>query len=143
VLDHLSDNAIDDVVFLTGDVHSSWAFDVPPPLSSQDSYDPLTGRGARAVEFVSPAVSSPALGSSPRAVEFFAGVQEIAPHLKFVNLEEHGFVILDLDRERARGEFVFTDSVRTRSNRYRCGPAFETLSGSNHLSQVDPGACLP
>ncbi|MEE4298791.1 MAG: alkaline phosphatase D family protein, partial [Pseudomonadales bacterium] len=53
VLGHLAANGIDDVAVLTGDIHSSWAMDLAPdPFGG--GYDPATGRGSLAVEFVTP-----------------------------------------------------------------------------------------
>ncbi|MCA9687132.1 MAG: alkaline phosphatase D family protein, partial [Myxococcales bacterium] len=52
LLAHIKDNGIPDVVVLTGDVHSSFANElVPDPYVD---YDPDTGAGSIAVEFVTP-----------------------------------------------------------------------------------------
>ena len=75
IVDFLADNEIDNVVLLTGDFHSSFAFDVAdPPVNVQldtledetvvpfylpvANYDPATGAGSRAVEFATPSVTS-------------------------------------------------------------------------------------
>jgi hypothetical protein len=47
------------VAILTGDIHSSWAFDVP--RSPLRGYSGTTGEGSLAVELVTPAISSPPL----------------------------------------------------------------------------------
>ena len=57
VIDAMTELKLPNVVVLTGDVHSSWAYDVAP--NPWDGYDAATGRGTLAVEFVTPAVSSP------------------------------------------------------------------------------------
>lgn len=137
VLDHLEREQIDNVVFLTGDIHSAWGFDIPPPLDSGGSYDPETGAGSRAVEFITPAVSSPAVGTFADGSELLQGMEERLPHLRYKNLDDHGFVILDLTRERARAEFVFTGPLDQRSLDTHRGPVLETLSGANHLMRVD------
>lgn len=75
ILDHIRDNSIDNVVILTGDFHSSFAFDVadhPVDISLQEdptfgmvpfhspneNYDRETGAGAVAVEFATPSITS-------------------------------------------------------------------------------------
>ncbi|MBX2873814.1 MAG: alkaline phosphatase D family protein [Saprospiraceae bacterium] len=75
ILDHVRDNNIDNVVILTGDFHSSFAFDVAdhpiavtleenplfgmiPFHNPTDNYDQETGEGAVAVEFATPSVTS-------------------------------------------------------------------------------------
>ena len=70
IVDTITTNGIDNVVFLSGDIHSSFASDVttepvqyplpqfgflPVPSSA---YNPLTGQGSAAVEFVTPSVTS-------------------------------------------------------------------------------------
>lgn len=137
VLDHLEREHIDNVVILTGDVHSAWAMDVPVALGEGSGYDPRTGEGSRAVELVTPAVSSPALGSSGRAMDELRDIQQRIPHVRYANLLEHGFVLLDLTPARARAEFVFSDPIDRRSSATHAGPSFETRSHSNHLSSVD------
>ena len=58
---------IADVAVLTGDIHSSWALDLPrSPLSG---YDSTTGRGSLAVEIITPAVTSPPFFSRAGARE--------------------------------------------------------------------------
>jgi alkaline phosphatase D len=141
VLDHIERDGIDNVIFLTGDVHSSWVFDVPAPTNSELAYDPETGVGARAVEFVVPAVSSPPLGDAPGLADFYADIQQTTPHLEYMNLREQGFVILDLTPERVRAEYIFTDSAKTPSSASRCGALFEAQSGSNHVVRVDSTSC--
>ena len=142
LLDHIEREEIDNVVFLTGDVHSSWAFDIPPTSESGELYDPVSGAGSCAVEFVTPAVSSPSIASYASKSPLLDGIEERLSHLRYMNLEDHGFVILDLTPERARAEFVFTDPVKERSRRTRCGPVLQTLSGVNHLTRLDSVTCV-
>ncbi|MEO0875860.1 MAG: alkaline phosphatase D family protein, partial [Bacteroidota bacterium] len=78
VIDSLRELGIDNTVIVTGDSHSSWAFDVtkepvlyprpeflnipqPNPYNSDsgEGYDPDNGDGSWAVEFGTPSISSP------------------------------------------------------------------------------------
>ncbi len=62
IIDYLTDNQINNVVWLTGDFHCAFAFDVakrPSAFSSETpNYNPETGAGAVAVEFATPSISS-------------------------------------------------------------------------------------
>ena len=49
---------MDNVVVLTGDIHTSWAIDLSTNPYDDETYDPDSGAGALAVEFVTPAVTS-------------------------------------------------------------------------------------
>lgn len=58
---HLLDHNIDNVVVLTGDIHSSWGNDLSLNPYDPAVYDPTTGRGSVGVEFVTPGVTSPGI----------------------------------------------------------------------------------
>jgi alkaline phosphatase D len=142
VLDRIAEESIEGVVFLTGDYHSSWAFEVPPPDGPEGAYDPATGAGARAVEFVVPAVSARALGRSIESPEDFASAMSRIPHLKYLNLDDPGYMILDVTAERVRAQWMYTKGTDVRSSDERCGAAFETASGTNRLQSADDPACV-
>ena len=73
LIDHVRDDDIDNLVVLTGDVHSSWAIDVTDETAD---YDAATGAGAVAAEFVTPGVTSPA-GDTLEA--FTEGIRSTSP----------------------------------------------------------------
>ena len=87
---------VDNVVVITGDIHTSWAFDVTPNPDALPSYDPV------AVEFVGPSVTSPGL---PIPGEVANAISVSNLHLKYVNLDQKGWVLLDLAPDYATGEW--------------------------------------
>ncbi|HEX2485104.1 MAG TPA: alkaline phosphatase D family protein [Myxococcota bacterium] len=138
VLDHLRRDGVQGVVVLTGDVHSSWALDVAPDPFDRAGYDPGNGRGALAVELVTPAVSSAAPGRDPadaRARE--AEWLRLLPHLRWLEFWHRGHLLLDVDRRRAQGEWWHVDGVERRGEPARFAAAFATRAGANHLEPVD------
>ncbi|KAJ9513677.1 hypothetical protein QJQ45_015433 [Haematococcus lacustris] len=76
ILDTIEQHAIDNVVVLTGDVHSSFAMDVPREQfkayepDTGVGYDPATGRGSLAVEMVCNNVTSLSANGPCNAVGF-------------------------------------------------------------------------
>ncbi len=102
-------------VVLSGDIHSSWASDLPV--------------GA---EFVTPSVSSPSFASilvpggvlGAKAAEAVFRWQN--RHLKFVDLRRHGYVVVDVTPERVQADWWHLDSV------VRASPA-ERWAGSWRL----------
>ncbi|MBC7978577.1 MAG: alkaline phosphatase D family protein [Myxococcales bacterium] len=131
----IRDNAIDNVVVLTGDIHSSWANELTSnPWSA--GYHPGTGAGAIGVEFVTPAVSSPGILNPVEAAQTAAFVRSVSPHMKFVELNKRGYVVLDIDRERLQGEFWHAATVATPSRDEALAAAFATEAGANHLVPV-------
>jgi alkaline phosphatase D len=137
VFEHLSRAAIRDVVVLTGDVHSSWALDLAPDPFDAAAYDPASGRGALAVEFVTPAVSSAPPGRDPadaraREAEYAARL----PHLRWLEFWHRGYLLLDLDRTRAQAEWWHVDGVEQRGLPARFAAGLATRAGASHLEPV-------
>jgi alkaline phosphatase D len=129
IFDCLERDGIRDVVILAGDIHSSWGFDVPrSPLSG---YDPRTGAGSLAVEFVTPALSSPA---RPELIPHTAEFRSAAPHLKFLNLDRNGYLILELTPERARGDWYFVRTVTEPSAAETLAQSLACARGSARLT---------
>jgi len=126
----LRDEALDNVVILTGDAHSSWAFDLAEQPFDPVRYDGATGAGSLAVEFVAPGVSSPGDG---------AAVDELLathPHLKFAETTRRGYVLLDLTPERIQAEWYFVRTVDERDTVEELGAAFEVRAGENRLERI-------
>jgi alkaline phosphatase D len=102
ILDSIRLGDIDNVVFLTGDSHCSWAFDIPekpvdypnpatlniPVLNpynaaAKEGYNPVTQEGSWAVEYATPSISSPnfdeAIGAATTAQFELAMNNPLAP----------------------------------------------------------------
>lgn len=129
-LDVLEKTPVNDVVVLSGDVHSSWACDLPRAPDDPLRYDRVTGKGSLAVELVAPAITSPGPenASTPETLRAANGA------IKFVDLERRGFILLDLDAKRAHAAYLHVPSV---SNPVPQGleftAGFATYAGENRL----------
>lgn len=126
VFDVLEDG-VRDVVVLTGDVHAALALEVTRDPNNPAAYDPVTSRGAVAVELVTPSISSagdpeqPIPGSS--TVERLVATRAAAvpnPHLKYVRTQRNGYLLVDVDRDRVRAEYWLVPFVgRPTDEQYR------------------------
>jgi len=105
LFDLLREHTPTDAVVLTGDIHSSWAFELADDPFGPD-YDPSTGAGAVAVEFVAPSVTSPGFPADT-ADQFMT----THPHLKWGNLVDHGYVVLDVTQDRLQASWWLVDDV--------------------------------
>jgi len=134
VLAHLREGAIGNVVVLSGDVHSSWAMELASDPFDPRAYDPATGRGALAVELVCPAISSapPVRDRADREAQE-AGFRARLPHLRYLDLWQRGYGLLDLGRSRARAEWWHVEGVDRRGLGAHLAAAFETRAGTNRL----------
>ncbi len=137
VLDQLEAQRIHNTVVLTGDIHSAWGLDITrDPFAS--SYDPATGKGSLAVELICSAVTSPTpFGTREQAAERERTVVRDRPHIHWVNFQDRGYLLLDLDDTRAQAQWWLVDTVERSNHTQRLAATMVTESGANHL--VQPG----
>lgn len=120
-----------DVVVLTGDVHSSWANELVPDANPVNA--PV------GVEFVAPAAStrpfaSNVAGATPVFEAMFTAAN---PWIKQVDMDANGFLVLDLDHDRAAAQWF---QVPTNRPGAPSSPlmAWQTLHGTNRLLPLPP-----
>jgi alkaline phosphatase D len=131
IFDFLAAERVRDVAVLSGDLHSSWAFDVPRnPFSGYQA----TGEGSLAVELLAPPISSPPLFTDPTLRERSVLLRALLPHLKFLDGESRGYVLADITRAQLRAEWYFVPSVLERSAAETRAAAFVCERGSAHLA---------
>jgi len=124
LLDFIGTERITNVVVLTGDIHSSWASDVP--RDQLLGYQASTGAGSLAVEFVTPAISSPPLFSIAGVRERAPLLRLFAPQVKYLDGERRGYALVDITPERVITEWYHVPTVtertpmETRSARFVC-----------------------
>lgn len=122
------------VVVLTGDIHSSFAMDLSPDPTNPMVYNPATGEGSLAVEFVTPAVSSPPLPFIQQAMPEV--VRRAMPHLKYSDVWRNGYLMLDVDDARAAATWMFVGNVTDRADRtHDTGPTWLTRDRENRLRE--------
>lgn len=133
---------VDNVVMLTGDIHSSWAADLSQdpnnPAVAAGGYDAATGAGSRAVEFVTTSITSPGLNDPQGSTAAF--LRSVNPHFKYIELNRRGYLLLDVSHERVVGEWWYVDTVASASNVQTFGVAFEVRHAENRLQ---PSAQTP
>ena len=127
--------AVNNVVILTGDIHSSFAADLSQDPNNGDvasgGYNADSGAGSRAVELVSTSVTSPG-AIDPKGI-VAAALQLANPHLKYIDLTQRGYMLLDVDATRVVSEWWYVDTVTSRSSGQAFGKAMQVSAGANHL----------
>jgi alkaline phosphatase D len=115
VLDAVREIGLANLAVLTGDVHSSWAYDLVQDPFRTGAYDPATGRGALGVEIVTPAVTSPnSFGAGEVLRDRKAGLLKNRPHLRFVDAER-GYVVVDVSAERLQADWWTVPTIARRT----------------------------
>jgi alkaline phosphatase D len=136
VFDIIQNGAIDNLVILTGDVHTSWAMEVSRDPYDDEVYDPETSEGAFATEFVCPSITSPGVEDETTATAAEEAQYLIQPHLKFIDLFHHGYMILDVTPTRVQADWFFTPIINVPSTAEFFAKGFQVNSGSNQLVEV-------
>lgn len=104
LFDNMLNNNISNVVFLTGDIHTSWANDLP---YNRATYNPTSGAGSVAVEFVCSSITS----NSGNLQIGVSTIQASNPHMKYIDLTKRGYLVLDLNTQRAQSDFVHVTDI--------------------------------
>jgi alkaline phosphatase D len=136
LLRNMSSNQFDNTVFLTGDIHSSWANEVALNPYDSDQYSSESGKGCIAVEFIAPAITSKCLNNSVQASVVEQLVHSTNPHTKYVELSRQGYMIADITKERIQIDWHYTDTVYELSDIDFIGKSLQTRSGSNQITEI-------
>lgn len=130
----LQRNTIENVIFVTGDTHRAWAFEVPESLEAykQDS------TAAVAVEFGATSITSANTDESlpvdtVRMIERASLNPAFNPHLKYNNHRDHGFLLLSLNASEAVADFMIMRTIRERNTEGRTDRSISVKSGSHDL----------
>lgn len=104
---HLRDRSVRNTVFLTGDIHMAWADDVPV-------------KAARTVSVVAA-----------------AAVKAANRHMKWVDMDSHGYGVLDVTAERSQMDYYAVSDKTKRDASSAWTRSYRTLSGTQKVERVD------
>lgn len=120
------------LLVLTGDAHSNWAYDLP--RRPFDGFDPATGRGSLGVEIVGTSVTSPStIGAGPGGEAMLGRILESRPHLYYVDGRYRGYVVVDLTMARMQADFFTMRTIEDRSLDETFARGFVAEAGRMHL----------
>ncbi len=136
LFDHITRQGIDNFVVLTGDIHSSWVFDLSDNPFNPFNYGRITGRGAIGGEFVTPGVSSGFSDKSALTEIAALAVDGGLPHLKWANLTQRGYVLLDINHNRTKAHWYHVDTVASQDYRSNLARIYSQQAGANHIHRA-------
>ncbi|MFZ2987629.1 alkaline phosphatase D family protein [Ideonella sp.] len=129
---------VNNVVVLTGDIHSAWAAELSMDPNNSDvatgGYNPTTGEGSLAVEFVGTSVTSPGVNDPGNGIAGYLKSQN--PHFKHIDLNQRGYMLLDINRNRVVAEFWNVATVTAPDSTQGMSAAFQVSNGSAHLTNA-------
>lgn len=115
--DTIINYGIENVVVLTGDIHTSWANNL------------LSGSTPVGVEYVTTSITS---SSSPIAINP-STISSILPHIKYANLTEKGYLILDVTANKTQGDFYFVNTIAAVDTSTNFAAGWSTNNTANTL----------
>ncbi len=141
LLTYFGQHDLRNIVLLTGDIHTAWAWDVP---LDGTSYNSKTGQGSECVEFVTPSITSDnvdeALGvpaDDPQITTGAAVLRSLNPPLKYLNLVDHGYYVLDVTPAQVQADWYFADTILIRQRGEHYGDGWLVRAGTNHIVHAD------
>ena len=136
LFEHIRNEGLRDVVFLTGDIHSGWACDLPHDAATYPLGD------SAGVELVCTSVTSNNLkditGTPPRtsslAVE--AVIQTNNRHVKYLNFDDHGYSVLDVTAERVQMDWYVIGDRADRAAGSRWSTSWASRAGTSKVERA-------
>lgn len=135
VLGYIEDKEIADVVFLSGDVHSSWAVDIRRDPDKLDD-EPV------AVEYVVTSITSENLDEElgderHRSPEIEAHIRDANPHIRYCELDDHGYLVVTMTEDTFTGRWHYVDDILAPCPTEHDGPVFVVEAGEKGLRALD------
>jgi alkaline phosphatase D len=138
IMDFFYSHKLDNIIVVTGDVHTSWAFELTKS-TTPDVYDAKNGAGVVGAEFITPSISAfnfdevvPGILSLEAKRRFLK--KKNNPHLRFLDLNRHGYMTLTLTQDRARADWFFVKTLSEVSDKVKAKTHREILNGGRKVS---------
>lgn len=133
VVDFLADRGITNTVFLTGDIHSGWACELPVDAGTY----PLSRTVG--VELVCTSVTSNNLdditGAPPRTVSLSVetAIQGLNRHVKYLDFDSHGYSVLTITPQETQMDWYVISDRADRDATSRWSTGWRVAAGTNRL----------
>ena len=143
LFDAIAAAGVVNTVFLTGDIHTSWACDLPVDAANYPA------GGMVGTEFVLPSVTSPnvddLLRVPPRTVSVAVedALGAVNQHVRYVELDSHGFGVLEVNRQGTQMDWFYIDDLADPRSVVRHGASFRVADGTQRVQPVAIEATPP
>lgn len=137
IVQFLQQEDIQNLIFVTGDTHRSWAFEA---ASSMKDYRENEAEAVVAVEFGTTSITSSNSDEGTTMDTVLMGEQVLLktnPHLKYLNAHDHGYLLLSLTQEEAIAEWHFVETVKKPSEKEFLGKKIRVKSGNYKLEEIE------
>lgn len=130
LLSFLRETGPSNVVFVSGDYHISIVMDV---TLDDGSYDPETQEGAVAVEFATPAISTP--GAASATILDLVNAQ--TPSVRYWESQHQGYMLIDIQDEKVQADWYLLDGVEENQGNESLDTSWAVFDGETHVVEVE------
>jgi alkaline phosphatase D len=137
LLGALHDQRVVNTVFLTGDIHSSWASDVPLDAAAYPSSSPSV-----ATEFVTTSVTSDNVDDflklPARTASLLAegAIKALNRHIRYVEVDSHGFCVVDVRADRLQTDWWYISDRADRAATVRPGASYAVAANTQRVAKA-------
>ncbi|MFD4367673.1 alkaline phosphatase D family protein [Rhodococcus sp. NPDC058521] len=138
LFDALHGSDVRNAVFITGDIHSSWAADLPVDPANYPA-SPTVG-----TELVVPSVTSDnvddIVGAPPRTIAVAAeeAFRAANHHIKYVELDSHGYAVLEVNRQAAQMDWFYLDDRTNPATGVRRAVGYRVVADGGRVEIAPP-----
>jgi alkaline phosphatase D len=138
LFDAIAAHGVDNTVFITGDIHSSWACDLPVDAANYPA-GPTVG-----TEFVVPSVTSPNMDEQLRVPPRTATVpieeafKAVNRHVRYVELDSHGYGVFELAPAGAQMDWYFISDPTDPHATVHHAASYRVADRAQRLGQAAP-----
>jgi alkaline phosphatase D len=136
ILRALRDNGIHDAVFLTGDIHSSWACDLPydagtypfsPSVGTELVCPPATSDNIDDLLHVAPRTVSPVIEAAIMALNW---------HVRWVEYDSHGAAVLEVTPDAVQMDWYFLADRANPASAMSYARSYRVRTGTQRVGRV-------
>jgi alkaline phosphatase D len=136
LFDAITANGVRNTVFLTGDIHTSWACDLPVDAANYPA------AGTVGTEFVVPSVTSPNIDDMlkvpPRTATVAAeeAFKAFNRHVRYVELDSHGYGVFEVNEAAAQMDWFYVSDPTDPRGIVRHAMSYRVADGTQQAHPV-------
>jgi len=136
IFDYLEQNGINNNIAINGDSHVSVAMDLTQDFLDDNVYNSETGEGSVGVEFLPSSIARGNLNEQPGVDSSLVDIANNIsmsgnPHHQYAQFTEHGYGILDIQKDSAEAEFWYSPILQQTSQEEKAASLI-VLDSANH-----------
>lgn len=112
IINHLNSENIKNTIFITGDTHASWAFEVPSDITTYKETP-----NSCAVEIGTPSITSSNWNErteDQKVLMAEGAIKATNPHLNYVNGRDHGYAVIILEKGSASAQWFYSENIKVK-----------------------------